>query len=218
MEEANIENYKVIVVNDGSSDATLKIVNSYSKKIPIEILSHEINQGLGATIRDGLYYASKIALHPDDIIITMDADDTHTPGLILRMIRMIREGYDVVIASRYQKGSRIFGLSKFRKLMSYGASLLFRMLFSTKGIKDFTCGFRAYRAVVIKKALEKYGNKFIDQDGFQSMVDILLKLRKMDVIFGEVPFVLRYDMKEGESKMNIKKTVAKTLSLILKRI
>ena len=49
------------------------------------------------------------------------------------------------------------------------------------------------------------------------MVDILLKLRKMDLIFGEVPFVLRYDMKEGESKMNIVQTIKNTLGLMAKR-
>lgn len=44
-----------------------------------------------------------------DIIVTMDADDTHAPGLVLRMVRMISEGHDVVIASRYRPGSRPSG-------------------------------------------------------------------------------------------------------------
>jgi dolichol-phosphate mannosyltransferase len=57
----------------------------------------------------------------------------------------------------------------------------------------------------------------MDQDGFQCMVDILLKLRKMNFIFGEVPIVLRYDFKEGESKMQLSRTSRKTLQLIFKR-
>jgi dolichol-phosphate mannosyltransferase len=49
------------------------------------------------------------------------------------------------------------------------------------------------------------------------MVDILLKLRRMNLIFGEVPFILRYDWKEGGSKMNVTRTVRDTLGLMWKR-
>ena len=55
------------------------------------------------------------------------------------------------------------------------------------------------------------------QAGFSIMVDILLKLRRMNVIFGEVPFILRYDYKEGSSKMNVPKTVRDTLALLWRR-
>jgi dolichol-phosphate mannosyltransferase len=58
-------------------------------------------------------------------------------------------------------------------------------------------------------------DSFFDQDGFQVMVDILLKLRKeSDLVFGEVPLILRYDVKEGESKMQLGATVRKTLRVI----
>lgn len=217
MADAHIDNYEVVVVNDGSVDNTLGVVKQYKKSMPIRIVNHEVNKGLGTTIKDGLYEAARISA-PRDIIVTMDADDTHTPGLISRMLKMVREGHDVVIASRYREGSRIFGLTKSRKLMSYGASWIFRILFPIPGVRDFTCGFRAYRAAIIQEAIEVYEEKFIDQEGFQAMVDILLKLRKLDVIFGEVPFILRYDMKEGASKMNVAKTVNNTFKLIGMRL
>jgi dolichol-phosphate mannosyltransferase len=216
LEDSGIDNYKIIVVNDGSKDRTQEILVEYQKKIPLEIVLHEVNKGLGPTIRDCLLYASQMA-NDNDIIITMDADDTHTPGLIYRMVNTIREGYDVVIASRYQKGARVYGLSWFRECLSLGASYIFRIFMPTKGVRDFTCGYRAYRAIVIKNAFAKFEEKFIDQQGFQAMVDIILRLRTMDVIFGEVPFILRYDMKQGASKMNVKSTIIKTLKLIWKR-
>lgn len=209
--------FKVIIVNDGSQDNTVREIESMQNEMHIEILNHEVNQGLGATIRDGLYHASTLAKE-DDIVITMDADDTHTPGLILRMTRMIREGFDVVIASRYQPNSRVIGLSPIRILYSYVASWIFRILLPIRGVKDFTCGFRAYKGSVLHAAMAKYKERFIDQEGFQSMVDILLKLRKIDgLIFGEVPFILRYDQKEGISKMNVKATILNTLKLVLRR-
>jgi len=216
LEDSGIENYKIVVVNDGSKDRTQEILLDYQKKLPLEIVLHEVNKGLGPTIRDGLLYASQAA-DDNDIIITMDADDTHTPGLIYRMVNTMREGYDVVIASRYQKGARVYGLSWYREFLSLGAAYIFRIFMPTKGVRDFTCGYRAYRASAIKKAFAKFGDKFIDQQGFQAMVDIILRLRTMDLIFGEVPFILRYDMKQGASKMNVKSTIIKTLKLIWKR-
>jgi dolichol-phosphate mannosyltransferase len=216
MEETNIENYQVIIVNDGSTDNTKNIIEEYKKNIPVLLINHEVNQGLGKTIKDGLIKAAEISSE-EDIIITMDADDTHTPGLILRMAGMIREGHDVVIASRYQHNSRVIGLAWYRKWLSYFASLYFRIFFPIKGVRDFTCGYRAYRAGVLKMAIFSYGDSFFDQEGFQAMVDILLKLRKFNLIIGEVPFILRYDLKKGQSKMNVKKTIINTLKMTVKR-
>jgi dolichol-phosphate mannosyltransferase len=175
-----------------------------------------VNQGLGATIRDGLLLAVQVA-GKNDVVITMDADETQTPALIPRMVGMLREGHEVVIASRYQPGARVFGLSPFRRLLSYAASWVFRILFPIEGVKDFTCGFRAYRASVLSAAVSRYGERFVEADGFQCMVDILLKLRNMDVIFGEAPMILRYDLKRGASKMRVARTIRQTLWLLIKR-
>jgi dolichol-phosphate mannosyltransferase len=189
-----VDNYEIIIVNDGSSDKTGEIIKELSNIHPIFIHTHEVNQGLGATIRDGLQIASQRS-SDRDIIITMDADDTHTPGLIPRLLRSIWP----------------------RVMMSYGASWLFQVFYPTKGVRDFTCGYRAYRSEVLKEAFTKYGDQFINQEGFQCMVDILLKLRKMNVLFGEVPFILRYDQKEGLSKMKVGSTVWNTVGLMWKR-
>ncbi len=215
LEEAAIA-YEVILVDDGSRDSTMDIVRESANRMPIRVMKHEVNRGLGATIRDGLVAAAATA-GDRDIIVTMDADDTHAPGLILRMVRMISEGHDVVIASRYREGSRTVGVPLLRRTLSYAASWLFRIVFPIRGVKDYTCGYRAYRARVVRDALARYGGSFLDQDGFQCMVDILLKLRRMNLIFGEVPFILRYDYKEGGSKMDVSRTVRDTLGLIWRR-
>ncbi len=208
--------FSVIVVDDGSSDRTHQILEEYGRDFHLIIHRHEQNQGLGATIRDGLREAAAVA-NERDIVITMDADESHTPGLMIRMIRMIREGYDVVIASRYQRGSRVYGLGIERRIASRAASLLMRVIFPTPGVSDFTCGYRAYRAEALQQAYAQYGDSLVDQDGFQCMVDILLKLRKLPLIFGEVPLILRYDLKRGQSKMRIMRTAANTLRLLWRR-
>jgi dolichol-phosphate mannosyltransferase len=215
MEDASVP-YRVLLVDDGSRDRTREIVQACASRMPITLMQHDQNLGLGATIRDGLVAAAESA-GERDIIVTMDADDTHAPGLILRMVRMISEGHDVVIASRYRTGSRCVGVPLHRRALSWGASWLFRATFPIAGVRDYTCGYRAYRARVIREALTRYGDTLFDQDGFQCMVDILLKLRRMNLIFGEVPFILRYDYKEGGSKMNVTQTIRDTLGLMWKR-
>ena len=215
MSEAGLS-YRVIVVDDGSEDATSTIVNEYGRHMPIVMKQHTVNQGLGATIRDGLMMAVASA-EDRDVIVTMDADDTHAPGLILRMVRMIREGRDVVIASRYHPEAQAYGVPLLRRFMSYVASLLFRCVFPTRGVRDFTSGYRAYRTDVLRAAIGQYGSDFVDQDGFQCMVDILLKLRRTGLIFGEAPMVLRYDLKQGKSKMKVLQTARVTLMLLLRR-
>lgn len=210
------QQYQVILVDDGSSDRTAEIAEKYAKLLPIRLERHEKNKGLGATIRDGLSVAASLC-GPKDVVVAMDADNTHTPALILRMLRAIEEGNDVVIASRYQRGSYIRGLSWPRRSLSFGARILFQCAFPINGVRDYTSGFRAYRGDVLKRAFDEFGTRFIDQDGFQCMVDILLKLRQHDVICSEVPLILRYDLKGGASKMRVLKTIRATLALLIKR-
>jgi dolichol-phosphate mannosyltransferase len=208
--------YKIIVVDDGSGDATGQIAADHARYIPIQVERHEVNLGLGATIRDGLRVAVSLA-RDDDVIVVMDADNTHTPGLIRTMLRVVREGADVVIASRYQPGSFVRGVPFDRRLLSVGARVLFRLFFPIRGVRDYTCAYRAYRASVLIEAFRRYGDDFVNQEGFQCMVDILIKLGRMDLIFREVPLILRYDLKGGASKMKVARTAWRTLALMAER-
>jgi dolichol-phosphate mannosyltransferase len=208
--------YRVVVVDDGSIDRTAEILADAARLLPVTVFRHERNQGLGAAIRDGLRIATEMA-GEDDIIVTMDADETHSPAQIAGMIRRVEAGSDVVTASRFQPGAAVSGLTLHRRLISWAASLLMRVCFPTPGVRDYTCGFRAYRAAALRAASDKFGPALVDQAGFQCMADILLKLRRMDLVFGEVPMVLRYDVKRGVSKMKIGRTAAGTLRMLLKR-
>ena len=213
--EARLD-FSILVVDDGSRDRTPDILREYAREWPLIVETHPRNLGLGAALRDGLKRAAEVA-SARDIIVTMDADESHSPGLIIRMVQMIREGYDVVIASRYQPGSRVCGLTLHRIWISRFASLLFRAIFPTPGVRDFTCGFRAYRAEALRLAYARYGDSLVDQEGFQCMVDVLLKMRRLPLVFGEAPMLLRYDLKKGSSKMRLMKTSLATLRLLWKR-
>ncbi len=207
---------RIVVVNDGSSDGTGDVVRRHSGSRPTILIEHPGNLGLGAAIKTGLLSAVDASVD-EDVIVTMDADDTHTPGAITQMLTKIDGGMDVVVASRYRDGSQVIGVTAFRRFLSYAASVLFRVVFPIPGVRDFTCGYRAYRASALKAAVTRYRQEFINEEGFQCMVDILLKLRRMNLRFGEVPLVLRYDLKAGKSKMRVTRTIFKTLILMFKR-
>ena len=208
----------IIVINDGSSDKTYKNVEIIKKKFlhKITLINHKKNMGLGTSLKTGFNRALKISKQ-NDIIITMDSDNSHTAQNSYLLIKKINEGYDVVIASRYTKFSKTYGLSFLRKVLSFASCIIFKIFFPIKNVKDYTCGFRAFKINKIKNIMQK--KKFFSEKDFSVSADIILKLKlsKIKLSFTEIPLTLRYDLKQGKSKMKIIKTVFQTLKLIILR-
>lgn len=208
--------YGVIVVDDGSRDGTARVVRQASASMPVELIAHDVNQGLAAALRTGLG-AALARCGPDDVVVTMDSDNTHPPRLIADMLAQIRDGSDVVIASRFQPGAKVFGVPGSRKLYSDAARWLFQIMFPIRGVRDYTCGYRAYHTTALRQAVEKYGDGLITETGFSCMADLLLKLRSLPLTMSEVPLELRYDRRGADSKMRVVRTIRQTLLLILRR-
>ncbi len=208
--------YRILVVDDASTDATAEVASELSSEMPLEVLRHRHNQGLSGAIETGLTAAMHRAAE-GDVIVSMDADDTHTPAHMRRMLQMIDEGYDVVVASRYQSGSRVVGVSALRRLLPFLARYLFKITLPIPGIRDYTCGYRAYRCSSLSRAYDHYGDQFFTESGFPCMADILLKMRGFNFVMGEVPLLLRYDRKHGPSKMRVAATAVQSLLLIMRR-
>lgn len=169
----------VLVVNDGSTDNTVSSLDCFKKKISIEIISREKNGGLGQALKTGILYLLP-KLNNDDILITMDADNTHDPFLIPLMLDKISEGYEVIIASRFKSGSKEIGVPFTRRFFSKSAKFIFTFLFPISDVKDYTSGYRAFKVSFLKKAVEKYQNSLIKEKGVVCMVELLLKLRVLD--------------------------------------
>ncbi|HHV65895.1 MAG TPA: glycosyltransferase family 2 protein [Peptococcaceae bacterium] len=207
-------NIEVLVVNDGSSDQTAQVVKNFAFEHDyLTLINHSQNKGLGEAVQTILRYAVQ-NLEDDDILVTMDADNTHSPFLIESMIAMLLSyDLDMVVASRFTTGGCELGLKMLRKLYSRGARCFFKVFFPIKNLNDYSSGFRAYRVRIIKEAEKRWG-KLITTNGFDCMAEIAAKFSKMGIRAAEVPLILNYGFKEGESKMKVAKTIKGYLALL----
>lgn len=194
--------YSITICNDGSKDETGSVIESYQRDYPIEAIEHWINRGLGETVRDLFEHVAK-KCDDDDIVVRFDCDDTHDPALIPQMVEKIDAGFDVVIASRFASGGGQKGVGLYRGFISSCANWIMKCIFPLKGVREYSCAYRAYRGALVKKAVSLFGNEFIQLKGlgFTASVEKLVKLKMLGARFAEVGFVLRYDRKQGESKM-----------------
>lgn len=196
------EEFKNLVCNDWSKDGTQAMLEEYSKQMPVEIIRHKINRGLGESSRDLFERASEI-VQSGNVVARLDCDDTHEPEFITLIVAKIRGCYDVVIASRFAPGGGQMGGKGYRAFISRCANLFMKVFFPIPGLKEYSCGFRGYRAEKIKEAIGFYGNNFIQLKGlgFTCTLEKLVKFKLINARFGEVPFLLRYDQRQSPSKI-----------------
>jgi dolichol-phosphate mannosyltransferase len=132
--------YRIVVVEDGSLDSTVEVLNEMKSEYPLDIVKHRLNRGLGETERDGFEHVAQYA-EDDDIVVRLDCDDTHEPEYILSMINKIKEGYDVVNTSRFQPGGGQKGVGTYRAIISYAANFFMKIVFGIPGVRDYSCGY-----------------------------------------------------------------------------
>ncbi len=221
--------FKIVVVNDGSTDLTKTVLSSYEQKHSnLKVLHHEKNKGLSRALLTGINYAltnnheeslnnlleTEDSVHSYDILITLDSDNTHPPDRIPLMIRKVIDGADIVIASRFVEGGEQFGLGLFRRLLSWGAGKVMSFFFPIPGVKDYSCGYRAYSLPVLSRGMNFYKDSLIESSGFAGMVELLIKLAPFSREVAEIPLSLHYERKCGRSKMKILLTIKGYVELI----
>jgi dolichol-phosphate mannosyltransferase len=204
----------VVVVDDGSTDGTARAAEFAPEGLSVEVIRHGENRGLAAALTTGIERALALGDRDDDVLVAMDADHTHPPESIPKMVGAIWEGGDVVIASRYQPGSKQKGVPRRRRILSWGARLLFRLLLPIPGVQDYTCGFRAYRLPLLREAHRRTGGRLLTSAGFACTDELLIKLAMLTDRISEVPFTLRYDRKPGDSKLKLGETIRAQLRVL----
>ena len=203
-----------ILVDDGSNDRTADVARDLGKALKVQVIQHGVNQGLGAGVNTSLRAACESA-NDEDVFVLLDCDNTHNPDHIPAMLELVSRGADVVIASRYAPGGKEIGLIPVRRVGSRIVSTLLKILFAVPGARDYTCGFRAYRAGVVRRGFEVYGDNLVTETSFVCMAELLVKLASVGARVEEVPLVLRYDLKGGASKMLYGRTLRRYAVFVL---
>lgn len=211
-------NLQIVVINDGSHDQTESICNRLAATYDnFKLINHPRNKGLGEAIKTGILYAIEKCQKCKYACI-MDCDNTQDPKYIKDMLDKIGANTsvpraDVVIASRYQKGAKVQGVSKIRLLTSEGARYVYSAIIPVKNVRDYTCGYRLYTIDILQKGYKIFGEALIKETGFTCMAELLYKLYLVGARYEEIPFVLRYDFKQGQSKMKVLKTAGDSIKL-----
>lgn len=175
---------RVIVVDDCSSDNTGEIAMS----LGADVVRHEINKGYGAAIKSCFRLAREINA---DSMVIIDSDGQHDPSEIPKLLEPLKNGFDMVIGSRFVNGNGK-NVPTYRKI---GMKILDIATKFAGGINvtDSQSGFRAYG----KKAIEKIR---LNGDDMSAGSEILLQARDHNLRFTEVEIYCRYDLEECSSQ------------------
>lgn len=168
-----VDDYEVIIVDDGSTDRTAEIASSLDKNPHLKVLRHARNMGKGAAIKTGVKHAT------GEYTILIDADMEINPEQIRGLITMLRE-YDVIVASKRCKGS-IYKAPLMRKILSTAFNALTMLLLKVK-IRDTQTGLKAFKSTWLKRIMNLILVKRYAYDAEVLAVANLLKLK-----IGEVP-------------------------------
>jgi len=184
---------QVVVVDDGSTDGTIEIVEEDSRRYGnITLVERGAKLGLGSALRDGLRKGLELGAK---LLVTMDADLSHDP---LELPKLVGEGapHRIVLGSRYVEGGCIVGWGLYRRLVSWGANFLARLLTGIPS-RDSTTGYRCYGAEVVKATLPR-----VRGVGYEFQVEVLSFAQRMGFEIVEVPITF-VDRRMGRSKLGL---------------
>jgi len=181
---------EIIAINDRSTDETGKILDSLSKKYKIVKVLHRKGDAysveVGYAIRDGIKAAKS------GIITIMMGDLSDNPNDILKMVKKIEEGFDIVCGSRFTKGSKLVNYPLLKYIMVRIYNSMFSFIFGLR-LKDFSNAFKSYRRNVFDKVE-------LESKEFEITAEMLLKAHIYGYKITEIP-VSWVNRKSGESKL-----------------
>ena len=187
------ENVHILVVDDGSPDGTGDLADTMAKEsLRIQVLHRAKKMGLGTAYVAGFKYALAQGY---EAVIEMDADFSHDPKYLARMIELLQT-HDVVIGSRYVPGGGTVNWGLGRKILSWGGSFYSRMILGAS-IRDFTGGFNGWR----KSVIEQVDLDSLRSDGYSFQIELKYRAFLKGFRLIEFPIVFE-DRKVGKSKMH----------------
>ena len=201
-----------VLVDDGSSDETVALARRDTRGLDVQVLQHGVNKGPGAAFATAFAWLAGRATE-SDWVITMEGDNTSRHELIKQMLTRAQEGFEAVFASPYMYGGGFTQTSFLRKLLSSGANLIVKDLLDIQGILTVSSFFRLYRARTLLRMQRAFGPGIVQRTGFESMVEMVMKMAMMGITISEVAMLLDSSRRKGKSKMKIMRTIFGYLAL-----
>ena len=193
--ELDITNLNVLIVDDNSPDGTAEKVKEYQKiNEKVHIVQRPGKQGLGTAYIKGFKFALE---NKYDYIFEMDADFSHDPKEIPRMLKEI-ENADLIIGSRYITGVNVINWPLGRLILSVMASKYTRMI-TGMPIYDCTGGYKCFR----REVLEAISLEEVKSNGYSFQIEMNFKAWKRKFRIKEIPIIF-HDRTVGQSKMTRK--------------
>lgn len=205
---------RVIVVDDGSRDTTVKAAERFGNKLPLQIISYYPNRGPGYAFRKGLSKAIEVA-QKHDLIVTMECDNTSDLKILGKMADKINGESDVCVASYYTVGGGFADVPWWRMLISEIGNMVIRWGCGIQQVKTFSSFYRVYRPEILKKLHRKTHGKLFIENGFACMVELLARLIRQGARVSEIPMILVGSNRRGSSKMRILPTAMGYFRVVL---
>jgi dolichol-phosphate mannosyltransferase len=164
------------------------------------LLKRPRKMGLGTAIRDGFELLLSQP-NPPNYIITMDADYSHNPTDIPRLLGSAKSGCDLVVGSRYCEGGAVKGWTVFRRIISMVANRMAGSLIHLR-VNDFTSGFRCYSKRCVQTVLPK-----LHSQTYEIQIETIRQAKLQNLKVDETP-VLFENRKKGKSKLSLTEIVA----------
>jgi dolichol-phosphate mannosyltransferase len=205
------QRYRVVLVDDGSSDDTAE--RARRAELPLEVVSHPRNLGPGAAFLTGFLHVLKDA-DPLDIVLTLEGDTTSDPRILPRLLhRVWEEGDHIALASCYLYGGGIVGTRLHRVGLSHVANGLMKRALGLSGLQTLSSFYRAYQVQALLAMRQRWGDGFIRSRGFECMVEVLYRAVQLRLRVSEVPMLLDGSQRQGKSKMRVVRTSLAYLGL-----
>ena len=197
--------FRIIVHDDASTDDTAQVLARYVRTLPLTVLRSEQRIGYGRSVEKLLRHVQAEAPYPKrDCAVVMQGDFTEDPRDAVSLVKVIEGGSDIVAGRRAENGRpQPAGV----KAVRWVARTLLRGKLAGSPVTDPLGGMRAYRVIVLKKALRERPEPLIRSDGWASNLEILGHLIPHARRIGEVELAPRYDLRMRPSRFKPVRTL-----------
>jgi glycosyltransferase involved in cell wall biosynthesis len=191
--------YQLLVLDDGSDDATAEVLERYTRVLPLTVIRHQTRRGYAASIEELLRQAVERTDRPKrDAAILMHADFAHGPNFIPDLVRRIESGADIVITQSKLEGEPSWA----RRLVRRLAPALLRGVVTVPGVSDVVSGFSIFRLITLRNAFRNQPPPLLTTEGWAANAELYDRAARHARRLETINAVERRDLRQRPSRMN----------------